>query len=306
MAFSFPFPIVQIPPVGTNGVSRVPNQPQPSPTTVSPTQLQNLSLGLAGLPQVSGLGAQPAPAQAATPPVASVTATPKPAQLLQSQPQQQQVPEIFKAIRPIEAAATRMTGWDPRNPPSANTISEAQFLRMNKVQQDNYLSMAERRVQMILQAKTKWEDMVNMGLEEAISGRQSKTTLKDQSRIIERKNVAEELLNKVETKMTEWQVSVNDGLSNGFLRYDPNTKLYQANDPKYNSFAREINAKRPQLEQDMRSAQRAHEDALKHFSTIQGVAVQQGLSIEPESPKQPGAQVPNYRYNPATKEYKPY
>ena len=306
MAVSFPFHVRQIPPVGTNGVSRVPNQPQPSPTTVSPTQLQNLSLGLAGLPQVSGLGAQPAPAQAATPPVASVTATPKPAQLLQSQPQQQQVPEIFKAIRPIEAAATRMTGWDPRNPPTMHTISKSQFLSMNRAQRDNYKNMATRRAQMILQAKTKWEDMVNMGLEEAISGRQSKTTLKDQSRVIERKNLAESLLDKVETAMTKWQVTVNDGLSNGTLRYDTTTKLYQATSPEYTAIAREINAQRPQLEQDMKSAQRAHEDVLKHFSTIQGSAVQQGLSIEPESPKQPGAQVPNYRYNPATKEYKPY
>jgi hypothetical protein len=311
MAVSFPFPPAQSPAVRTNqppAVAAPPTLPIQGapPLAISPTQAQNLNLGIAGYPPVALGNAPQAPVPVVSPPVASVTATPQVAQARQPQVgfQQPNVPEIFKAIRPIEAAATRMTGWDPRNPPTMHTISKSQFLSMNRAQRDNYKNMATRRAQMILQAKTKWEELVNMGLDEAMSGPNKTAILQDQSKVIERKNVAEQLLKRVEDAAMNWQISVNDGLSNGYLRYDPTTKLYQANDPKYTALARQVNAQRPQIERDISEAQRAHADALKNYDTMQGLAVKSGLSIVPGESAKPN-QNQTLIYDATTGELKP-
>jgi hypothetical protein len=139
------------------------------------------------------------------------------------------LPDIYEAIRKAELGASQFTGYDPMNPPSVNTISEAQFDRLNLAQQRNYLQGARRRKQMILDARAHQRQSADAAINAVVERyieEKRKAVLAAESassqlaKAIREKGNADAAKAAADQKLTELQKSIETAIDNGWVTQD--------------------------------------------------------------------------------------
>lgn len=81
------------------------------------------------------------------------------------------LPGIFESLREQEKGATQLTGFDPQNPPSAHTITKAQFKTLNAIQRQHYLAETDRRHQVIESMKARQRSLSNLAMQDFVAER---------------------------------------------------------------------------------------------------------------------------------------
>lgn len=194
------------------------------------------------------------------------------------------LPEIFKSILPMESGASRITGFDPKNPPSVHTLTEQQFMSLNPAGRQQYKQFTERRKRMIETARLRQREFANIGIQHNANKRSSKILSEDFKRAAVNRSRANELFGEVRKKSDELQLKISNAIHQNWMVRDPNTGLFSSDNIP--SLADGYNRASQQMARDMELARSGQESAEADFLDAQIRASNAGLSAfnEPESP----------------------
>ena len=86
-----------------------------------------------------------------------------PAPRQQFLPREATLPPIFEALKPLMSAATKITGYDPTNPPQVHTLSQPQVMALNPIMFEQYKAATIQRKQKIDAARAQYERLLDIG-----------------------------------------------------------------------------------------------------------------------------------------------
>lgn len=76
---------------------------------------------------------------------------------------QASLPPIFEALKPLMSAASKITGYDPTNPPQVHTLSQPQVMALNPIMFEQYKAATIQRKQKIDAARDQYERLLDLG-----------------------------------------------------------------------------------------------------------------------------------------------
>lgn len=212
--------------------------------------------------------------------------------------QQPQLPEIFASVPGIERASASITGFDPRNPPRAHTLTEQQYNSLPEPLQQQYRQQTERRFAMIQDAQERQRQLSDVGINDAVAARSEKRRAdlrKDETdsaiaaldleSAAKKQLEADTKLKEAAAKFADWRTKLDQQVSRGFLRIDPKSKSITAVDksiPAANKSAADRIAERAEIEKDVAEATREQKAAAAEFGKAQDRARRSRISAQPQ------------------------
>jgi len=230
---------------------------------------------------------------------------PKPIAIAPRFAPQAELPAIFKTIQPLENAASRMTGYDPRNPPQVHTITEAQFTALPPLLQEQYLATAERRARMISDARHRQTELANMAINAEVAKQrkaaQDADVAKEQlASALQAKQNADRALDAAARRLSKHEAEASKAAAKGWLTgFDAKKKVWMGDD-RHTDLAETLNTERPDIDRAYEAAAMAKTEADRAYRDAQILAARAGLSTQAGLPSILQTPAINVILNPAT------
>lgn len=204
--------------------------------------------------------------------------------------------ELFKAIQPLQEEVTRITRYDPSNPPKAHTLTEQQYNALPPIMRSQYQAETERRHQMIQQAKERHDRLLANAeasvFSEHLSAAREKNRRDEESGQIaatdfvakaEAKKLADSAFTQA-TKIDEaWQLALSDAKAKRLVSQSEKTGRINAITPESGPVAKQLNDDRIKIDSEMERIRVAKNEADAAFKRAEQVAAQRRQSTTPKA-----------------------